>query len=280
MKAPDIPTEELAAMEELAVDLARLAGAEMKNSLGKSLSVSYKSGDDAKAIHRDPVSEVDHRCEVMVRARIEDRFPTHGILGEELDAKPGDDDDLLWAVDPIDGTTNFVNGFPLFAACIGLIHKRRPIVGATWVSTSHRLRNGVYHAVAGGPLCFDGEIVDPRANPEVRRHLAGEPAWSDDVHGPWDVRKTGSAGIECAFVAAGMLSVVRFERPNIWDVAGGIVLAQAAGLGVMTPGPDGWHDFSVFETTPDRPDFRRWKQPLVMGQDAYVGQMVKRLTGG
>lgn len=278
MKAPDISTDLLAEMEEMAIDLARLAGSEMQNSLGKTLSVSYKSGDDAKAIHRDPVSEVDHRCEVMVRARLEDRFPTHGILGEELVAKEGDTDEFLWAVDPIDGTTNFVNGFPLFAACIGVIHHRRPVVGATWCATSHALRPGVYHATAGGPLCFDGEIIDPRANANVKRHLAGEPAWADDVHGPWDVRKTGSAGIECAFVAAGLLSVARFERPNIWDVAGGIVLVEAAGLSVKTPGPNGWQDFQGFETTDARPDFRTWKQPLVIGQEAYVALMVDRLT--
>jgi myo-inositol-1(or 4)-monophosphatase len=63
----------------------------------------------------------------------------------------------VWAIDPIDGTTNFVNGFPLFAASIGMLHRGCPVVGAIWCSTSYALRAGVYHARAGGALRFEGE---------------------------------------------------------------------------------------------------------------------------
>lgn len=267
----------LAEMERTAIDLARLAGAEIQNSLGRSLSVRYKTGDDERAIYRDPVSEVDQRCEALIRDRLAELFPTHGILGEEMDPKRGETDEFIWAVDPIDGTTNFVNGFPLFAACVGVIHHRRPVVGAIWCAASHALRPGIYHAARGGPLCFEGEIIDPRANPAVRRRLAGEPSWADDVHGPWDVRKTGSAAIECAFVAAGLLSVARFERPNVWDVAGGIVLVEAAGLEVHTRGTGGWEPFDAFEPDEDRPDFRRWRQALVIGEPEAASQMMARL---
>ena len=275
MSETDIPTDDLAAMERAAVDLARLAGTEIEASLGRTFTVKYKLGDDDKAVHRDPVSEVDQRCEAMIRSRLGSLYPSHGILGEEMDPKEGDD--FVWAIDPIDGTANFVNGFPLFAACIGVMHRGSPIVGAVWCSATHTLRPGVYHASKGRPLCFEGEIIDPRGNPEVRRRLAGEPSWSDDVHGPWDVRKTGSAGIECAFVAAGLLSVARFALPNVWDVAGGIVLVEAAGLSIHTEGPGGWAPFRRFEPTEAQPDFRRWRQPLVIGDEAASDVMVERL---
>ncbi|TDR87968.1 inositol monophosphatase family protein [Enterovirga rhinocerotis] len=277
MSYDPIPDDELAEMERTAIDLARLAGAEIQNSLGRTLSVRYKSGDDDRAVYRDPVSEVDQRCEALIRDRLADLFPSHGILGEEMDPKGAESDEFVWAVDPIDGTANFVNGFPLFAACVGVLHRRRPIVGAIWCAASHALRPGIYHAAHGGPLCFEGEIIDPRGNPAVRRRLAGEPSWADDVHGPWDVRKTGSAAIECSFVAAGLLSVARFERPNVWDVAGGIVLVEAAGLEVHTRGPDGWTEFSTFEPTETSPDFRHWRQALVIGEPEAASQMMARL---
>jgi myo-inositol-1(or 4)-monophosphatase len=280
MSPVELPGDELAAMERVAVDLARLAGEEIQASLGRTFSVKYKLGDDDKALHRDPVSEVDQRCEAMIRARLDQTFPTHGILGEEMEIKSGEDGDYLWAIDPVDGTANFVNGFPLFAACIGVLHRRRPIVGAVWCSSSHLLRPGVYHAASGRPLCFDGEIIDPRGNPEVRRRLAGEPSWADDVHGPWDVRKTGSAGIECAFVAAGLLSVARFALPNIWDVAGGVVLVEAAGLGAWTKGAGGWGRFAAFEPSDTHPDFHKWRQPLVIGEEVAATIMVDRLKEG
>lgn len=88
-------------------------------------------------------------------------------------------------------------------------------MGALWCSTSHALRAGVYHACAGGRLRFEGEPLALEANEAVRRHLAGEPWASAGGALPWEVRKTGSAAIECAFVAAGLLRVARFARPRI-----------------------------------------------------------------
>jgi len=79
-----------------------------------------------------------------------------------------------------------------------------------------------------------------RRNQAVRRHLAGEPWASPGGALPWEMRKTGSAAIECAFVAAGLLRVARFGRPHIWDVAGGMALVRAAGGEVRTKAPQGW----------------------------------------
>ena len=98
------------------------------------------------------------------------------------------------------------------------------------------------------------------------------------MHGPWDVRKTGSAGIECAFVAAGLLSVARFALPNIWDVAGGLVLVEAAGLGAWTRTGAAWERFETFEPTETQPDFHRWRQALVIGGEETAAIMMERLS--
>jgi myo-inositol-1(or 4)-monophosphatase len=275
----DIPDMILREIERTAVELASLAGTEIMAALGRTLEVRYKGVPGDTPTFRDPVSEVDGQVEVLIRARLAERFPEHDILGEEMDERPGRDHDFVWAVDPIDGTTNFVNGFPLYAASIGVLHRGRPVVGAVWCSTSHALRTGVYHARVGGDLCFDQEPLKPRENPAVRRRLAGEPQATPDADLPWDIRKTGSAAIECAFVAAGLLRVARFQRPNVWDVAGGIPLVVAAGGEVQSGGAEGWAPLERLEATTDPAggeiDLRNWRRPLILGEADAVAQMVR-----
>src|SRR4051812_34717088 len=160
-------------IEDVAVELATLAGAEITRTLGSIFTVRYKTGPAGAEISlRDPVSEVDGRIESLIRARIGERFPEHDIIGEEMKDRLGGRHEYLWAVDPIDGTTNFVNGFPVFAASIGVLCDGKPVVGALWCSITHALRAGVYHAHDGGPLRFESDEVTPRVNPEVRRKLA------------------------------------------------------------------------------------------------------------
>jgi myo-inositol-1(or 4)-monophosphatase len=260
----------LAEIERTAMELANLAGAEIVTAVGGLMSVRYKTGVSEDAL-RDPVSEVDHRIEVLIRARLADKFPNHDIIGEELDQR-GSDDEFIWAIDPIDGTTNFVNGFPLFAATIGVLHRGRPVAGAVWCGTSHLVRAGVYHARAGGGLHFDGQPVVRAANPDVRRRLAGVPR-AVALEGPWDARKTGSAAIECALAAAGPLHVVRFDNVNLWDVAGGVALILAAGGRVCVREDDQWVDLTAFTTKPDAPDLRHWQRAMIAGNPEAVATM-------
>ena len=78
---------------------------------------------------RDPVSEVDHRVEELVRDRLAERFPGHDIIGEELDEHRGTSRDIVWVIDPIDGTKSFITGRPLFGTLIALAHAGRPVLG-------------------------------------------------------------------------------------------------------------------------------------------------------
>ncbi|TFL19382.1 inositol monophosphatase family protein [Jannaschia formosa] len=269
----DLPSEtELDGFETLAAELARLAGAEIEAALGRTLRVGYKGAEGST---RDPVSEVDEAVEQILRARIGASHPKHDIIGEEMDDRPGRDHDHVWAVDPVDGTANFINGLPLFSASIGLLVRGRPVVGALWCSTSHRLRPGVYSARAGGPLRFDGTEVTRAATRGIRRRLIGlpEPAAMPDTG--FDVRKTGSAAIECAFVAAGLLAGARFATPNVWDVAGGVALVRAAGGTVRCGGPEGWAEMDGFlDGAPDG-DLARWGRPLMLGTAEAVEVMAQ-----
>lgn len=268
-----VPADMLRDIEGLAVELSRLAGAEIVNSLGKLLAVRYKGAADREQHWRDPVSEVDGRVEQLIRARLAERFPGHDILGEESEERPGRGHDFVWAVDPIDGTTNFINGFPLFAASIGVLYKGQPIAGAVWCASTHALRAGIYHAHRGGPLHFENEPLKREHNPDIRRRLAGEPVLSHGLFHPFEVRKTGSAAIECAFVAAGLLRVARFERPNVWDIAAGIALVEAAGGSVVASAGEGWNPFESFAVAADDgedTDIRDWHAQVILGEKDAV----------
>ncbi len=262
--APDLEEVEL-----LALELATLAGAEIVTSLNQTLTVSYKG---KPGTFRDPVSEIDRKIEVLIRARVSERFPGHDVLGEEFVERPGAGSDIVWAVDPVDGTSNFINGFPLFSASLAVLYRGDPVVGALWCSTSHVLRPGVFHARAGGALRFDSQPFVRVPNPMVHRRLGGHP--ETPVRGmPWDARKTGSAAIECAFVAAGLLQVASFSSPNIWDVAGGIVLARAAGREVVVREERRWKPFTGFARVEDGAQvMREWRRPLILGEPDAVAR--------
>ncbi|MGV8838920.1 MAG: inositol monophosphatase family protein [Bauldia sp.] len=275
--------EWLRTIEQVAVELANLAGAQITNALGREIAVRYK-GSAKGTMFSDPVSDVDQKVEELIRTRLATEFPDHGIIGEEIDEAPDPAREVVWAVDPIDGTSNFVNGFPLFAGSIGVLERGVPIVGAVWVSTSHVLRAGVYHAREGGPLRFDFEPATARSVPANRRHLAGEP---DRTPGefPWDMRQTGSAAVECAFVAAGLLRVSRLARPNIWDVAGGLALVRSAGGTIRLNDRDGagWHAMAAFEAPVEagRPlGLRRWSGALLIGEAEAVATLAAARPDG
>jgi myo-inositol-1(or 4)-monophosphatase len=273
-----LPEKELIEIEREAVELATLAGARIRTALGRTLAVRYKPGEEEDSL-RDPVSEVDHDVEALIRARVSELFPGHDVLGEESEERPGREHDIVWCVDPIDGTTNFVNGFPLFAASIGVMHRGRPVAGAIWCSTSHALRAGVYHARAGGTLSFEAEAFRPTLNPAVRRRLVGLGAGLDAPDPAWDGRKSGSAALECAFVAAGLLAAARFETPNVWDVAAGIPLVAAAGGDVRIDQGEGWRPFESFGPAAQaagEADIRHWRGRVALGEPETVAALCAR----
>jgi myo-inositol-1(or 4)-monophosphatase len=267
---------DLAGIEALAVELATLAGREITAAFGTIFTVRYKTGPQDVLSLRDPVSEIDRNVEILIRERLAARFPDHGIIGEELAERPARNSEFVWAVDPIDGTTNFVNGFPLFAASIGVLQLGRPVAGAVWCSVSHALRAGIYHARAGGSLRFNGEDVTPKLNAAVLRRLAGVPVVANTDEAGWETRKTGSAALECALVAAGLLEVSRFAAPNIWDVAGGVALVQAGGGVAREYDGARWlpmESFTPLARAQEKPDLRFWRRAMVVGTPQAVTRM-------
>lgn len=279
----------LAELEAVARELAEAAGAEIAAALGRSVAVDYKGDGDkpsGEAAPTDPVSEVDRAVEAMIRERLAARFPGHAILGEEQEDATAAGAGHLWAIDPVDGTTNFVNRFPLFAASVGVLRDGAPVAGAVWCSASHGLGPGVYHAHRGGPLRFEGEplALEARANAGVRRGLSGAPGGSPGRAAHWDNRVTGSAAIECAFVAAGVFATARFGGVRVWDLAAGLALAAAAGREALIREGNEWCPFERFEpparVREDRPPtLRDWSRPVLVGTGEGLARLRERERG-
>ena len=248
-------------LEETAYDLAVLAGERMIDALGRQVTVRYK--DDQRGIMApyDAVSDVDEEIEALLRRRLVARHPDHAILGEEGGLGGATGSPFLWTIDPIDGTTNFVNGLPFYASAVGVVLEGVPVAGAIWCSTTHALRPGVYHARRGGDLRFEGRTIASGVRKTIgrRRRVSTTPAPHKLREPGWDHRNLGAIALESALVAAGVLAYARGARPRIWDVAPGIVLSQAAGHEVWTQGGDRWEPFSSF----DEP--LTWVQPMLFG---------------
>lgn len=273
----------LCQLEDVARELAGLAGGEIARAITRGISVEYKTeARSPEQAPTDPVSEVDRAIEALIRDRLGAQFRGHAVIGEEVDEHPPEGGDFAWAIDPVDGTTNFVNRFPLVAASVGVLYRGVPVAGAIWCSASHNMDRGVYHSRLGGALHFEGEVVESLpSNTGVRRRLAAAPGGAPGRTAAWDNRVTGSAALECAFVAAGIFTSAQFWSPRIWDVAAGVVLLRSAGKDVLAGGRAGWAPFERFDpparVREDRPPtLRDWIRPMLIGTPDAIETLRRR----
>lgn len=265
-------------MERLAVRLVGVAGAEIESAFGRQIDVRYKKTSPSEYSLGEPVSEIDLKIEGILRENLARFYPSHGIIGEEFEKESKSDSDIVWAIDPIDGTDNFVNGFPLFSSSLSALYQGRPIVGALWCSTSHLLRSGIYHAHAGGEVKFEGQHISFARNNVRRGLLGGNPRLLVDADLSWSVRQTGSAAIECVFVASGMLQIARFTHANVWDIGAGVALVQAAGHEVRHKTEAGWEQLRQLPVSHARRPY--WPADIVLGDARSVFQLCKALEHG
>jgi myo-inositol-1(or 4)-monophosphatase len=263
---PDAATT--AEVERTAFHLARAAGARIRAAYGRQLQVDFKPSAAGRPRNSNPVSDADRRIESFIRSRLSNTYPEHAVIGEELPATGAAP--FTWVIDPIDGTSNFINGLPLFACSIGVLFHGRPIAGAIWCACSHALRPGTYHAAAHGPLKFDGRELTRRSQGSWRG-LAGEPGGAPAHAAGWDTRVLGCATIEFAFVAAGLLSIAYIPRPMLWDAAAGLALLHAAGCRAVARRAGSWDTMLYFPVPPAAAaTLADWSEPLLIGSGAEI----------
>jgi myo-inositol-1(or 4)-monophosphatase len=190
----------------------------------------------------DLVTEADVAVEVMFRKLIAERFPDHGVLAEEMSAggiadKPAASH--CWVFDPIDGTTNYAHGLPIFCASLALEVDSRVEVGAIYDPS----RKELFVAERGGGAFLNGEPLRVSATATLMDSIlvTGFPY---DVHQRLDevvglfgayvgraraLRRLGSAAIDLCYVAAGRLDGFWESDLKPWDIAGGALIVAEAG---------------------------------------------------
>lgn len=187
---------------------------------------------------RDYVTEIDQQSEREIISIIRKAYPNHGILGEETGEIPGTDEDYLWIIDPLDGTRNFIHGFPHFAVTIAVSYQGRIEHGVTY----DPVRQELFTASRGkGVQLNDRRIrVSKRNNLEECLIGTGYPhveenvqAYKDSLNAIipicGDVRRSGSAALDLAYVASGRLDGFWEMGLKVWDVAAGSLFIKEAG---------------------------------------------------
>ncbi len=188
----------------------------------------------------DLVTEVDLAVERMLRALIADRFPDHDVLAEELGRGANAQASHRWVFDPLDGTTNYAHGLPIFCASLALEIDGEPVVGAVYDPNRRELftaergggarMNGVALRVSSAAALLDSMLVTgfPYNVHETLDDIVG--LFQHFVGRARAVRRLGSAAIDLCWVAAGRMDGFWEERLHSWDtMAGGLIVSEAGG---------------------------------------------------
>jgi len=219
-------------MLNIAIRAARGAGNIILRNMDRldRLSVQTKAGNDF-------VSEVDRQAEQEIIHVLRKAYPGHGIIAEESGARPGGD--YEWAIDPLDGTTNYLHGFPQFAVSIALRHKGRLEQAVVY----DPLKQELFTASRGegahlnerrirvsGRRTLDGALLGTgfpiRQQQHLDAYLGMFRALFPQTAG---IRRAGSAALDLAYVACGRLDGFWEIGLSLWDMAAGVLLIQEAG---------------------------------------------------
>ena len=218
---------------DIATEAALAGGAVLQKYWGNLSSIQEKGRSG------DLVTEADRASEVAVLDVIKRHLPDHAILAEESGQLGQRDNPLLWAIDPLDGTTNYAHQYPLCAVSIGLLVSGKPMVGVVY----NPILGDLYRGAKGLGATHNRKPiqVSPPAHLSESLLVTGFAYDRREVldnnyaefchltHLTQGVRRGGSASIDLAHVASGCLDGYWERGLSPWDLAAGVVLIEEAG---------------------------------------------------
>lgn len=221
----------LSGMLETAVVAARLAGQTAMEEQGY-IKVMVKNGNEL-------VTQADSKCQRIIVDRIKEAYPDHGFLAEEgvdggiFKQQPRGAEEFWWVIDPIDGTNNFAHGVLLFVVSIAVMYEGEAVVGVIFDPAT----DSMYTAVKGGDAQLNGRkmsVSDDGIGEFVSIALdshfeGGVPGWVSTVIERTRYRNLGTTALHLAYLAKGGLAAAVLNDPKLWDIAAGVMIAEAAG---------------------------------------------------
>jgi myo-inositol-1(or 4)-monophosphatase len=231
----------------------RSSGQILRRHFGKA-KISYKGKANL-------VTQVDRASERHILRIITRRFPNHAIMAEESGNRPSRSE-YLWIIDPLDGTTNYAHGYPAACVNIGLLKRGIPLLGGTY----DPFRDELFFAQRGRGAFLNGKRLHVSHTNKLNKSLlvTGFPYdrsrrsrfyvefYRTFMTISHDVRRSGSAALDMAWIAAGRADAFWEFRLNPWDVAAGLLLVEEAG-GKVT-------DFRG----------REWTDPIKFGRETLA----------
>jgi myo-inositol-1(or 4)-monophosphatase len=220
----------------LALDAAHEAGKIQKKGFGRKLQINFKGP-------RDPVTEIDHRCEEIIFNLIKKAFPSHNIISEEgsLHQTPSP---FRWIIDPLDGTTNFTHAYPCFCVSIALEKNSEIIMGAVYNPVLEEL----FFAVKDEGARLNGNSIHVSLTDDLEHallatgRLTKNPKKINSHFGQFrqlslkaqGMRRDGSAVLDLCYVAMGRFDGFWEFGLKPWDTAAGSIIIKEAGGKITT----------------------------------------------
>jgi myo-inositol-1(or 4)-monophosphatase len=217
----------------IAIKAARAAGSAITRSLNRLDSVPV-----VEKQRYDFATEVDRAAEAEALREIRRAFPDHSILAEESGAS-GTHSRFTWVIDPLDGTSNYLRGFPHFAVSIAQLDRGEPVLGVVY----DPMRDELFVAARGSGatlnerkvrigqrLGLEGALIATGLPYRQRQHLSSQLGMLRALLGEAeDIRRTGSAALDLCYVACGRLDGFFEIGLKPWDLAAGALIVREAG---------------------------------------------------
>jgi myo-inositol-1(or 4)-monophosphatase len=227
--------KDLSYLLEVATVAARLAG---QSAMEKINYVKSSVKNDSEL-----VTEADLLCQQIIIHTIKQNFSDHGFIAEEGEGNklfkqpPRGDDDIYWAIDPIDGTNNYAKGIYNFAVSIACLHEGTPVLGVIFDPAADLM----FTAVKDAPAQFNNIRIEAGQNDISMFEAAGVESLFADGFPKWAIklstmlrcRSLGTTAMHLAYVAKGSFVAAIIEKPKLWDIAAGTFLVEIAG-GIAT----------------------------------------------
>lgn len=215
------------------IQIAKEAGGIIRSSHGTRFLVEVKSNN-----LKNLVTEIDKKSEKTITEFIRKKFPTHNILAEE-GGEHKSSSEYLWVIDPLDGTTNFAHGLPIFSVSIGVQYKNETVAGVVY----DVMRDVLYSAEKGSGAFENEKRITVNSNDNIEESLlvTGFPynvaenpekvfeRFIEMLKVSRAVRRLGSAAIDFCYVANGVFDGFWEVHLNPWDICAGKLIVEEAG---------------------------------------------------